>query len=74
MERCGQENLHFREKKEIFLAYLSYFYNRGINRSAEAAASEPSTLNHREPRDDGEINFGKEPVPQKAKRGGRDHR
>ncbi len=40
MERCGQENLHCREKMETFLAYLSYFSNRGIKCSAEAAASE----------------------------------
>ena len=48
VERRWQENLSTREKKEKSLAYLSYFSNRGINRSAEAAASEPSTLKHRE--------------------------
>ena len=51
MERYGQENLHVREKKEKFLAYLSYFSNRGINYGAQAAASEPSTLNQGEPSD-----------------------
>ena len=68
MERCGQENLHIREKKEIFLAYLSYYYNRRSNRSAAAAASEPSTLNHRE-LDHCENNLSRNLCPRKQNAG-----